>query len=56
MSKQVMDLEAQLATMRATMTTLQGQMDALQAQVARADSPAHRIFRRCETGHFAFRT
>ena len=38
MSKQVMNLEAQLAAMRATMATLQAQMDALQAQVARADS------------------
>jgi hypothetical protein len=38
MSKQVMNLEAQLVAMRATMTTLQAQMDALQAQVARVDS------------------
>ena len=38
MSKQVMDLEAQLVAMRATMVTLQAQMDALQARVARADS------------------
>ena len=38
MAKQVMDLEAQLATMRATVVTLLGQMDALQAQVARADT------------------
>ena len=38
MAKQVMDLEAQLATMRATVVTLLGQMGALQAQVARADT------------------